>query len=198
MGAQDMNKDKWIYLATIMLLVGLTGCGNQNLVTPSEPVCLQAADKNRIMEITEDVLTRMNFVVEKYDTETGFVKTRPLRPGQFFEFWRSDNATPADAAEANLHSIRRTAQLNIFEEDGQVCAMCEVGIERLSLSDREITGMSWLAGMFTDSTRSRQRLTLKPEQQEGMAWIDLGPDTALERKILTLIENQFTKLEGQR
>ena len=193
-----MNKDKWVYLATIMLLAGLTGCGNQNLVTPSEPVCLQTADKGRIMEITEDVLTGMNFVVEKYDVETGFVKTKPLRGAQAFEFWRTDNAAPADAAEANLHSIRRTAQLNISEDRGEVCATCEVQIERLSLSDREITGMSWLAGMFTDSSRSSQRLTLKPEQQEGMAWIDLGPDAALERKILTLIEKKFTQLEGQR
>ena len=193
-----MNKDKWVYLATVILLVGLTGCGNGNLITPSEPVCMRTADTGRIMEITEDVLTRMNFVVEKYDVETGFVKTKPLRPGQFFEFWRSDNADLADATEANLHSIRRTAKLNISEEDGEVCATCEVGIERLSLPDREITGMSWLAGMFTNSTRNRQRLTLKPEQQEGMAWIDMGPDAALERKILTLIEKKFTELEGQR
>ncbi len=193
-----MNKDKWVYLATIILLAGLTGCGNQNQIAQSEPVCLRTADKGRIMEITEDVLTRMNFVVEKYDAETGFVKTKPLRGGQFFEFWRADNAAPADAAEANIHSIRRTAKLNISEEDGEVCATCEVGIERLSLSDREITGMSWLAGMFTESTSGGQRLALKPEQQEGMAWIDLGPDAALERKILALIENKFTKLEGQR
>jgi hypothetical protein len=185
-------------LATVTLLVGLTGCGNENQVTPSEPVCLQTTDKGRIMEITEDVLTRMNFVVEKYDVKTGFVKTKPLRPGQFFEFWRADNAAPAAAAEANLHSIRRTARLNVSEEDGEVCTTCEVGIERLSLSDREITGMSWLAGMFTESTSGGQRLTLKPEQQEGMAWINLGPDAALERKILTLIENKFTQLEGQR
>ena len=88
--------------------------------------------------------------------------------------------------------------MNISEEDGEVCATCEVGIERLSLPDREITSMSWLAGMFTDSNQTQQRLTLKPEQQEGMTWIDLGPDAALERKILTLIEKKFTKLEGQR
>ena len=193
-----MNKDKWVYLATVTLLVGLAGCGTENQIAQSEPVCLQTADKGRIMEITEDVLTRMNFVIEKYDVETGFVKTKPLRPGQFFEFWRTDNASPAAATEANLHSIRRTAKLKIFEEDGEVCATCEVGIERLSLPDREITGMSWLAGMFTESSQTQQRLTLKPEQQEGMAWIDLGPDAALERKILTLIEKKFTKLEGQR
>jgi hypothetical protein len=201
MGGQNINKDKWIYMATVTLLAGLAGCGNENQITqsePSEPVCLRTADKDRIMEITEDVLTGMNFVVEKYDAETGLVKTKPLRPGQFFEFWRTDNADPADAAEANIHSIRRTAQLNVSEEDGEVCATCEVQIERLSLPEREITGMSWLAGMFTDSGRTRQKLTLKPEQQEGMAWIDLGPDAALERKILTLIEKKFTQLEGQR
>jgi len=193
-----MNKDKWVYLATITLLVGLTGCGNQNQVTPSEPVCLQTADKSRIMEIADNVLTRMNFVVEKYDVETGFVKTKPLRGAQIFEFWRSDNAGPAAAAEANLHSIRRSAELRVSESDGRMCTTCQVRVERLSLPDKEITGMSWLAGMFTDSTKTRQRLALKPEQQEGMAWIDMGPDAALESRILTSIEKKFIKLEGQR
>ena len=196
-----MNKDKWVYLATVTLLASLAGCGAENQIAqsePSEPVCLRTADKGRIMEITEDVLTRMNFVVEKYDVETGFVKTKPLRGGQFFEFWRTDNTAPAAATEANFHSIRRTAQLNLSEDSPEVCATCEVGIERLSLPDREITGMSWLANMFTRSSSGGQRLTLKAKQQEGMAWIDLGPDPALERKILTLIEKKFTKLEGQR
>jgi len=194
-----MNKGKWLLsFVTITGLSWLTGCGNQNQIAQSEPVCLRTADKSRIMEIAEDVLTRMNFVVEKYDVETGFVKTKPLRGAQIFEFWRRDNAGPSAAAEANLHSIRRTAQLNVSQDNGQVCATCRVGIERLSLPEREITGVSWLAGMFTDSSWGRQRLTLRSEQQEGMAWIDLGPDAALERKILTSIEKKFTKLEGQR
>jgi hypothetical protein len=58
--------------------------------------------------------------------------------------------------------------------------------------------MSWLAGMFTDSGQAQQRLTLRPEQAEGMAWINLGRDGALEKKILASIEAKFSKLEGQR
>lgn len=193
-----MNKDKWVYLATVTMLVGLTGCGTENQIARSEPVCLRTADKSRIMEITEDVLTRMNFVVEKYDVETGFVKTKPLRGGQFFEFWRRDNVGQAAAAEANLHSIRRSAELRVSESNGQVCTTCQVRIERLSLPAREITGVSWLESMFTESTSGGQRLALQPEQQAGMAWIDLGSDAALERRILTSIEKKFVKLEGQR
>ncbi|MHC5059883.1 MAG: hypothetical protein ACYTFK_02195 [Planctomycetota bacterium] len=193
-----MNKNIWIYLATATLLIALAGCGNGNQVAPSEPLCLQTRNVGRVMQVTEDVLTRMNFVVEKYDLESGFVKTRPLRGAQAFEFWRSDNAGGSEAAEANLHSIRRTAQLNVSEENGRVCATCEVGTERLSLPEREITGVSWLAGLFTESSQMRQRLTLRPEQKEGMAWIDLGPDAALERKILASIEKRFAKLEGSR
>jgi hypothetical protein len=193
-----MKKDKGRYFAIAMGLLLLIGCSSEKQISPSEPVCLRLADKSRIMEITEDVLTSMNFVVEKYDAEAGFVRTKPLRGGQMLEFWRRDNAAPAAWAESNLHSIRRTAQLNMSEEGGEVCTTCQVGIERLSLPDREITGMSWLAGMFTDSTSRRQKLTLKPEQQEGMAWIDLGPDAALERKILASIKAKFTKLEGPR
>ena len=115
-----------------------------------------------------------------------------------FEFWRSDNAGPAAAAEANLHSIRRCTEVRISESNGQMCTTCQAQIERLSLPEKEITGMSWLAGMFTDSSRTRQRLALRPEQQEGMTWIELGPDGALERRILTSIEEKFNKLEGQR
>ena len=191
-----MAKDKGWYFATAIGLFMLAGCGSKQQLAPSEPVCLQTADKSRIMEITEDVLTRMNFVVEKYDLEAGLMKTKPLRAGQIFEFWRSDNAGPAAAAEANMHSIRRSVVLRVSEKDGRTCTSCLAQIERLSLPEREITGMSWLAGMFSDSSRVRQRLTLHPEQQEGMAWTDLGPDPELERKILALIEKKFTELEG--
>lgn len=191
-----MNKNKGRYLAILIGLLLLSGCSSESQIAPNEPVCLQRMDKSRIMEITEDVLVRMNFVVEKYDVETGFVRTKPLRAGQVFEFWRSDNADGAAWAESNLHSLRRTAQLSFSQEGEQVCTTCRVGIERLSLPEREITGMSWLSGMFTDSSRTRQRLTLRPEQQEGMTWIDLGPDLALERKILASIKKKFTELEG--
>jgi len=193
-----MKKDKGRYFAIAMGLLLLVGCSSEKQISPSEPVCLRSVAKSRIMGITEDVLTGMNFVIEKYDVEAGFVRTKPLRAGQVFEFWRRDNAAPAATAEANLHSIRRTAQLNVSEESGVVCTACNVGVERLSLPEREITGMSWLAGMFTDSDQTQQRLALRPEQQEGMAWIDLGPDPALERKILALIEAKFTQLEGPR
>ena len=193
-----MNKEECVYLITVVLLFGLAGCGNGNQIAQSEPVCLRTADKSRIMEIAEDVLMRMNFVIEKYDVETGFIKTKPLRGGQLFEFWRSDNASGAAAAEANLHSIRRTAQLNVSESGYQLCAKCDVEIQRLSLPEKEIVGMARLAGMFTGSSRIRQRLRLNPEQEAGMAWINLGPDAGLERKILTLIEKKFIKLEGPR
>jgi hypothetical protein len=193
-----MNKEEYVYLITVVLLFGLAGCGNENQIAESEPICLRTADKSRIMEIAEDVLMRMNFVIEKYNVETGFIKTKPLRGGQLFEFWRSDNTSAASAAEANLHSIRRTAQLNVSESGHQLCAKCDVEIQRLSLPEKEIVGMAQLAGMFTGSSRIRQRLGLNPEQEAGMAWIDLGPDAGLERKILTLIEKKFIKLEGPR
>jgi hypothetical protein len=198
MDGQNMNKDKWVCLAIIIGLVVLSGCSSESQMAQSEPACLQTTDKSRIMEIGQDVLTRMNFVIEKYDVEAGFVNTQPLRAGQVFEFWRTDNVGTAATAEASLHSIRRTAQLTVSTTAGRVCTTCEVGVERLSLPAREITGMSWLAGMFTDSGQAQQRLTLRPEQAEGMAWINLGRDGALEKKILASIEAKFSKLEGQR
>jgi hypothetical protein len=203
-GGQNMNNKECVYLITVVVLFGLAGCGNEAQIADSEPICLSTADKSRIMEIAEEALMRMNFVIEKYDTETGFIKTRPLRGGQILEFWRRDNASAAAAVEANLHSIRRTVQLNISESGHQLCTKCDVWIQRLSMPEKEIVGAALLAGTFTGSSkrrrsgRMRQSLRLNPEQKAEMAWIDLGSDAALERKILTLIDKKFKELEGPR
>ena len=195
-GRVKMSKGKRVYFMTVALLAGLVGCGREYEISGPEPICVRTVDKGRVMEIAEDVLVRMNFVVEKYDAKAGFIRTKPLRAGQIFEFWRRDNVGPAATAEANLHSIRRQVRLDISESDDQVFVKCGVGIERLSLPEKEIIGVAQLGGMFTNSGRSRQRLRLNVEQQRKMAWIDLGSDAALERKILTLIEKKYKKLEG--
>ena len=146
------------------------------------------------MEAAEDVLCKMHFTIEKADIESGFIRTRPLSGAQFFEFWRSDNAGSFNAVEANLHTIRRIAELNISQQNGRVCIGCNVKTERLSLPEREVISSSRAYEMFSQSGPLRQRLALNPEQKRGMVWVDLGKDAWLETEILKRIENRLKRV----
>ena len=133
----------------------------------------------------------MHFTIAKADAEQGFISTNPLRAGQSFELWRSDNTSQLALAEANLHTIRRTAELTVSESSGRQCALCEVRVERMSLPEHEVVGAGGAARMFTKSRGSLQRLKLNPSQEAPMTWIDLGRDAALETEILSRLKQKL-------
>ncbi|UCG56981.1 MAG: hypothetical protein JSU70_19215 [Phycisphaerales bacterium] len=141
-----------------------------------------------VMEIAEDVLADMHFTIEKADVDTGFIRTKPLQGAQFFELWRGDTIGTFNSLEANLHSVRRTVELHIAELPGEngakLRARCYVKVQRLSLPEHQVSSSAHAYRMFSESTSSTQRLQLRPEQQTGMAWIDLGNDTKLATEIL--------------
>ena len=180
-----------------MLIVSaglLGGCSRPAQIEATDPAVITTADKARVMEVADDVLTRMNFVIEKFDVDRGYIKTQPLRGGQRFEFWRTDNASPEDAAEANTHSIQRTVWLDIVQHGQRVRMECDVQIRRLSMVETELIGLSQAANLYT--TRSGSLRSLKPQTDE-FTWIDLGPDPALEQKILRKIQEKIAKLKGR-
>ncbi len=190
-----MNIRKYMFIVAMALAAGLTGCSSQQVAAPG-PLSVAGANKTRVMSVAEDVLTRMHFTVEKADTEKGYIRTRPLRGGQFFEVWRKDNVSAGQIAEASIHSIQRTVELNITESGGGVQIKCDVGVRRLSLPENDHASRSRAAEMFTASSTSLQRLTVNPEQAQQMEWIELGPDPALETRILQLIKRRITGSEG--
>ena len=190
-----MVKMEFRNLFTVLVFAGiilLCGCAQYSQTTfPPETVCLQNVENEEAMETAQDILARMHFVVEKYDFDAGIIRTKPLRGAQFFEFWRSDNVDPVSSAQANIHSIQRTVTLKFSTEPEGICVDCNVAVRRLSIPEKKITGVSHSASMFTRADRSIQRLMLNPEQQEQMAWIDLGSDAALETKIIELIRQKI-------
>ncbi|MCD6395122.1 MAG: hypothetical protein J7M40_16655 [Planctomycetes bacterium] len=192
-----MNIRKYIFAVAMALAAWLVGCSSQQVAIPAPgPLSVAGVNKTRVMSVAEDVLTQMHFTVEKADTEKGYIRTRPLRGGQLFEVWRKDNASAAQLAEANLHSIQRTVELNITESGGGVQVKCDVGVRRLSLPENDHVARSRAANMFTASSTAIQRLTVNPEQAQRMEWIELGPDPALETRILQLIQRRTTGSEG--
>ncbi len=169
----------------------LTGCAQQKS-SPPEMAALDLShdvNKTEIMEITEDVLARMYFEIEKFDPDTGYIKTRPLEGGQFFEFWRSDNVRAQNWLLGNLHSVRRTVEINVDKYID-----CVVHIQRLSMPEQEVASSARAYAMFSRSSPALQTLRLNPEQQRDMAWIDLGRDEELENEIIKRISFHLDEL----
>ena len=185
-----MKKMKILLFSSYVTVLFLAGCATERFEA-AEQICFPLSDKAYVMEATEDVLARMNFSIEKADLKQGLIRTRPLRAAQSFEFWRRDNTGQFNTAEANLHTIRRTAELRLSESESQTCVVCDAQVQRMSLPPREVASVTQLPKMFTKSKSSMQRLRLQPEQEREMTWINLGNDIRLETKILNQIQKKL-------
>jgi hypothetical protein len=143
------------------------------------------------MKAAEEVLCRMHFNIDKADPDRGLIRTGPLPGAQFFEFWRSDNVGSLNSLQANLHSIRRTVELNVNRQGKELLIACHARVEQLSLPEHEVSSSARAYSMFSQSTAAMQNLKLHPEQEKRAAWLDLGRDGELETEILERIGNKL-------
>jgi len=206
---------RWLFVVGAMCLVG---CREQERSQAKvEPLCVRNVDVAVAMDAAEEVLARLHFDIEKFDIEQGIIRTRPLVGAQFFELWRHDNVGGYNAAEANLHTIRRTVELNLTRQqsptlqetppkrlrpsreggssgDGarDLYITCDVQTERLDLPEQEITSSGRAYHLFSKSGASMQRIKLNPKQEAGMSWVNLGTDSELAAEILRRIQKQLT------
>jgi len=187
-----MGKSRILSFAGCMMLLFLTACSKNQQYTPFDKICETNLEKAQLMQASEDVLRRMNFTVDKFDVPEGIIKTRPLTAAQWFEFWRSDNAGAFNQTEANLHTIRRIAELNTSQQNGQLCISCVVKTQRLNLPERQVSSTRAYE-MFSESDSSTQSLKLNLQQKTDMSWVELGKDTELAAEILRRIEKQTAK-----
>lgn len=179
--------------ALVMCAIVAAGCGQQQKKAITGPTSVPDIGTAEAMEIAEDVLAKMHFAIEKADVPSGYVRTRPLAGAQFFEFWRSDNVGSENSLQANLHTIRRTAELNISRQDGQLQIGCDVRVQRLSLPERELGSNARAYGLYTRSGPTLQKLTFDAAQIRDMAWIDLDKDAELAAEILRRIEQRIAR-----
>jgi len=167
----------------------LAGCAEQQRYQTIEQICVPDMDKAEIMQIAEDVMAKIHFTIDKADLDTGVIRTRPLLAAQFFEFWRSDNVSAFNAAEANLHSIRRIAQLDIKPQDNKIFISCDVQVQRLSVINPATCGQ----GSPPPQVRGLKEFPATAE----MEWVDLGKDTQLATEILKRIERISSLLDAR-
>ncbi len=169
-------------LVLAALLGGCTG-PRQSMVT-NGPMALPDVTAAAAVQAAEDVLVCMDFEIEKADAVHGVVRTRPLRSAQVFEVWRQDNATPADALEANLQATRKIVEIDLHPAGAQLQATCRVRVQQLSLPGSYTASASHAYQIHSRSTPTLQSLQLDARQQRAMAWIDLPDDAVLAQRIL--------------
>ena len=181
---------KRIYIYSLMsCALMLASCAVQQQYGTAGTLFVKDVDMYQAMEMVEDILSKMHFTIDKADAESGFIRTRPLPGAQLFEFWRSDNVGADNCLQANLHSIRRIAEVTISEQDENLNISCYVQIYRLSLPEHQVSSSARAYGMFSPSRPSLQRIQLNPEQKADMAWIDAGGDKQLAAEILKRISS---------
>jgi hypothetical protein len=184
----------------VLLAAGmfLAGCAKEEQIV-SEPYCGANIQKEQAIKAAEDVLGEMHFSIEKSDVEAGVVRTRPLPGAQFFEFWRKDTIGAYNREESNLHSTRRTVELDFSARNEGWCIMCIAKIQRLSLPERTTRSGAHMYEMFSKSEDSAiQKLDMDPEQKKGMYWIDLGRDGRLENEVLKRLEQRINGDTGEK
>jgi hypothetical protein len=187
--------------ALITCVLVLAGCSKPLQQETVERICVPDMDKAVATQVAEDVLVKMHFTIDKIDPNTGFIRTHPLSGAQFFEFWRKDNVGSDNATLANLHTVRRIAELDVSRQDEKLCIACDVQVYRLSLPQRESTSRALAPGMFSESSQSTQVLQLRSSDREqgrqAPSWVNIGRDEQLETNILTLIEKRLIPQTGR-
>jgi hypothetical protein len=182
-----------LFWSVCVVFLALGGCAGAGRFEAVEELCVGGVARAEAMRAAEDVLGGMGFAIEKWDVESGFIRSRPLRGGQFFEFWRKDTRGPFNSAEANLHSVRRIVEVEMKQREGQLCIGCAANVQRLNLPEQEVVSISDSYAMFSDSEERAQKLEVGPRQRQGMAWIELGRDARLETELLRRIEAKIGK-----
>jgi hypothetical protein len=192
-----MKKSGLNKLFTCWLLLWLAGCAENKYIRTTEQICPPAVTKTDAETIAESVLAEMHFTIEKFDAEMGYIRTNPLSGAQTFEFWRTDSVGSFNRAEADLHSIRKTVELNIGEQSGQLCINCKATTQRLSLPQgQDAAGKDYTN--IAESRRSAQKLKLGHEQKSNITWTDLGRDNQLETEILKRIEKRLSTAKKEK
>jgi len=178
---------KYICLLICCTVICLAGCAQSQKSEFVKEVYLTGVNKQQAIEISEDVLREFSFSIAKEDVNEGIIKTRPLVGGQFFEFWRKDNACLYETVESSIHSIRRTAELNINDTGDKLVVNCEIKVQRLHLPQSYEQTAGYKYDRITGRRIRTTALSLDLGEQQT-AWIDLGNDEKLSAAIVSKIE----------
>ena len=188
-----MTESRLIILCFVVLTL-LTGCGQSpRAETELEPLVCPASEQDQAFAAAQQAIKGMCFSIDVADRQAGYIRTLPLSGAQGFELWRSDSVGAFNALEANLHSIRRIAEISITAREDDLHINCTVETQRLNMPAREVTSSAQAYRIHSDSSKAIQKLKLTPAQERTMMWVSLGPDELLAQRILDRIRMRLSE-----
>lgn len=195
----------WILTAIAVTVVGCTPPP-----AAREPVSqvLDVENPQAVHAAVVEVLTALNFDVERPPRSPDRVDTRPLVSAYPGEFWRKDIQSATDRVEAALHTMRRTVTVYIKAprddgvdkagqspeaspgSPGKVIVRIVARKERLHLKKTlHATTVSESYSVFSNQKRALSNF--EDHWGEGMEWEELGRDPALEQYILAQLQQRL-------
>lgn len=179
-------------ISVAILVVAIAGCSKSNTsqsvydkeITVVKSTVVKDATIAQAMEESRLVLTDMGFRLEKFDTELGYLRSKPLGGKQLWQFWRHDNVGYYNEAMSNINCIARIVEMNFKAVEASVYVDCQATVKKLSFVGNEVTGVSDMRSAFNDTSGGHQQLSLEGGEAK---WLDLGRDVMLEEKVLQSI-----------
>jgi hypothetical protein len=183
-------------LVIFTMLICIAGCAENKYVKTVDRLCPANATKTSAMTAGENVLEDMHFTIEKFDDEAGIIRTAPLSGAQSFELWRSDSVSSFNRTEADVQSVRRIVEVNVIEQNNQICINCKATTQRLSMPQGISTDEQGY-GTIIKSRSSFANLQPTSKQKADISWINLGRDSQLETEIISRIETRLQADKNQ-
>ena len=153
-------------------------------------------DRERLWEAAGDSLRAHLYRLDRQDRVLGVMTTLPETSAQTLELWRPQPQPKHYWLEANLHTIRTQATVNLpstlIEEAPGAEQPIEVLVERYRyrLPERQIDNPAAAMRIFSDEAPLVATGQMESPAATGR-WILLGRDESMERRLLTDILNRY-------
>jgi hypothetical protein len=153
-------------------------------------------DRERLWEAAGDSLRAHYYRLDRQDRVLGVITTMPETTAQTLELWRPQPQPKYYWLEANLHTIRTQATVNLpstlIEEAPEPGQPIEVLVERYRyrLPERQIDNPAAAMRIFSDEAPLVTSGQMESPAATGR-WILLGRDEAMERRLITDILNRY-------
>jgi len=172
----------------ILLASLLAGCPGYTKPVPRGRE-LTAAEKDfeAIWQASTGVLRKYRFTLATQDRRAGLIATYPMTSKYLTEFWRREATTARDSFEGSLHTIYRTAGVEIVPAGDKFRAYVQVDVSRSNRREPMVTSTSQAYELF--SMTAREKLTVEYGEDTGEApiLVQLGRDRGLEEAIAAKI-----------
>lgn len=143
---------------------------------------MEGGDFEALWQAAERTAKDHGFRIDRRDYRLGIMTTDPLTSKQFFELWRSDEATAHDVAQSSLNTIRRTIHFEFQRrEDGTFIVAPKVLVEQLANVGHRITSAVQYQSVFDPSLQrgsaEEDQGTVLPQRY----WYAIGRDETMEK-----------------